>query len=187
MDTVDFHKGFTTEEIDALKRYNIPTLSKLYKKIKKDPGYFKNIQATAGEMNQRLGGKKSQSPKISSPSGFNRREQIDNDIKTIRKFKRRSELLYKGLGEEILLGEGVKGKKPLAYKIVPNGRYGDLLIDLPRMMSTLILDAKDGAGNSVYRDMVDFDTLDLLTKRYNAKKKILRQSYEDVSWLKRFG
>ena len=27
----------------------------------------------------------------------------------------------------------------------------------------LILDARDGAGNSIYRDMVDFDTLDLLS------------------------
>ena len=49
------------------------------------------------------------------------------------------------------------------------------MIDVPKLMEQLKLVAyKD--GNKVYDRRVDFDTLDLLTKRFNSKKK-----YSDLS------
>ena len=62
-------------------------------------------------------------------------------------------------------------KKRNAYKINPNtGVYGDVTIDMPKLYGQLKLIAhKD--GKKVYDKQVDFDTLDLLTKRFNSKKK----------------
>ena len=62
-----------------------------------------------------------------------------------------------------------------AYKISTSGRYGNLIIDIPKLMGQLhLIAAKD--GNEVLDKKVDFDTIDLLTKRYNSKKK-----YSDLS------
>ena len=62
-------------------------------------------------------------------------------------------------------------KKRNAYKINPNtGVYGNVRIDVPKLYGQLKLIAhKD--GKKVYDKQVDFDTLDLLTKRFNSKKK----------------
>ena len=74
-------------------------------------------------------------------------------------------------------GEGIKYNqtKRNAYKIKKTGEYGNLKIDLPKLMSRLMLVAyKD--GQRVCNKRVDFDTLDLFTKRFNSKKK-----YSDLS------
>ena len=62
-------------------------------------------------------------------------------------------------------------KKTNAYNINPNtGVYGNATIDVPKLYGQLKLIAhKD--GKKVYDKQVDFDTLDLLTKRFNSKKK----------------
>ena len=62
-------------------------------------------------------------------------------------------------------------KKRNAYKINPNtGVYGDVTIDMPKLYGQLKLIAhKD--GKKVYEKQVDFDMLDLLTKRFHSKKK----------------
>lgn len=55
-------------------------------------------------------------------------------------------------------------------KIREDGQYGILKIDVPQLFGQLKLVAyKD--GEKVYDKMVDFDTIDLLTKRFNSKKK----------------
>ena len=62
-------------------------------------------------------------------------------------------------------------KKRNAYKINPQtGVYGNVIIDVPKLYGQLkIIAHKD--GRKVYEKQVDFDTLDLLTKRFNSKKK----------------
>ena len=56
-----------------------------------------------------------------------------------------------------------------AYKIEGNGQYGNLRIDIPKLMGQLWLVAiKD--GKKVIDRPIDFDTIDLLTKRFNSKK-----------------
>ena len=54
-------------------------------------------------------------------------------------------------------------------------KYGNLMIDIPKLMGQLHLVAKKD-GEKVLDKKVDFDTLDLLTKRFNSKKK-----YSDLS------
>ena len=58
-----------------------------------------------------------------------------------------------------------------AYEANPQtGVYGNVTIDVPKLYVQLKLIAhKD--GKKVYDKQVDFDTLDLLTKRFNSKKK----------------
>ena len=73
--------------------------------------------------------------------------------------------------QTLKVGQGIyTQKKRNAYKINPNtGVYGNVNIDLPKLYGQLKLIAhKD--GKKVYDKQVDFDTFDLLTKRFNRKK-----------------
>ncbi|CAH3184065.1 unnamed protein product [Porites lobata] len=70
------------------------------------------------------------------------------------------------------VGQGIyTQKKRNSYMINPNtGVYGNVTIDVPKLYGQLKLIAhKD--GKKVYDKQADFDTLDLLTKRFNSKKK----------------
>ena len=62
-------------------------------------------------------------------------------------------------------------KKRNIYKINPQtGVYGNVNIDVPKLYGQLKLIAhKD--GKKVYEKQVDCDTLDLLTRGFNSKKK----------------
>lgn len=73
------------------------------------------------------------------------------------------------------MGTGYLQPKRNAYKVQNGGRYGNLVIDVPKLMGQLRLLAKKD-GKPVMDQLVDFDTIDLLTKRYNSKKK-----YSDLS------
>ena len=69
-------------------------------------------------------------------------------------------------------GKGIYTQKTRnTYKIHPQtGVYGNVNIDVPKLYGQLKLIAhKD--GKNVYEKQVDFDTLDLLTKRFNNEKK----------------
>ena len=62
-----------------------------------------------------------------------------------------------------------------AYKISQKGQYGGLVIDLPKLYGHLKVVAHKN-GQKVYDKQADFDTLDLLTKRFNSKKKYSQNS-----------
>ena len=75
------------------------------------------------------------------------------------------------------MGKGIyTQKKRNAYKInLENGVYGNLRIDIPKLYGQLkVVAYKD--GQKVYDKQGDFDTLDLLTKRFNSRKKYSPQS-----------
>ena len=102
------------------------------------------------------------------------RDQIaeyDEGIEIIRKYRQRIGILEEGT-RMLKVGKGIyTQKKRNAYKINPNtGVYGNATIDVPKRYGQLKLIAhKD--GKKVYDKQVDFDTLDLLTKRFNSEKK----------------
>ena len=83
-------------------------------------------------------------------------------------------------------GEGIyTQKKRNAYKISQNGQYGGLVIDLPKLYGHLKVVAHKN-GQKVYDKQADFDTLDLLTKRFNSKKKyseLARSVFNDLNRL----
>ena len=84
------------------------------------------------------------------------------------------------------VGEGIyTQKKRNAYKISKNGQYGGLVIDLPKLYGHLKVVAHKN-GQKVYDKQADFDTLDLLTKRFNNKKKyseLARLVFNDLNRL----
>ena len=99
-------------------------------------------------------------------------DAITKDIKLIQKYRSRIGIIPEG---KKTLGSGYMQPKRNAYKISSGGQYGNLIIDIPSLMGQLRLIAKKD-GNKVLDKKVDFDTLDLLTKRFNSKKK-----YSDLS------
>ena len=86
----------------------------------------------------------------------------------IQKYRNRIKIVPEG--KKTLVGEGYTQPKRNAYKISSGGQYGNLIIDVPKLMGQLHLIAKKD-GNKVLDKKVDFDTIDLLTKRFNSKKK----------------
>ena len=62
-----------------------------------------------------------------------------------------------------------KQPKRNAYKI-KDGNYGDLVIDLPKLINEMKLNVFRG-GKLVYQSDVDKSLLNLLTKRFNPKTK----------------
>ena len=74
--------------------------------------------------------------------------------------------------KEEIKGEGAKTKKRNAYKIV-NSKYNDkLLINMPKLLNEMIIEAKLSNNNDIlYTNKCDKCTIDLLTKRYNPKTK----------------
>ena len=86
------------------------------------------------------------------------------------------------------LGEGLKRynqPKRNAYKISQKGQYGGLVIDLPKLQGQLKVVAHKN-GQKVYDKQADFDTLDLLTKRFNSKKnysELARSVFSDLNRL----
>ena len=94
----------------------------------------------------------------------------------IRKYRKRIDAIEEG---KKTIGTGYNYTQPKrnAYKISSGGKYGtcNLIIDVPKLMGQLHLVAKKD-GNKVLDKKVDFDTIDLLTKRFNSEKK-----YSDLS------
>ena len=90
----------------------------------------------------------------------------------IQKYRNRIKIIPEG---KKTIGTGHTQPKRNAYKISSGGKYGNLIIDVPKLMGQLHLVAKKD-GNKVLDKKVDFDTLDLLTKRFNSKEK-----YSDLS------
>ena len=84
------------------------------------------------------------------------------------------------------MGEGIYTQpKRNAYKISQKGQYGGLVIDLPKLYGHLKVVAHKN-GQKVYDKQADFDTLDLLTKRFNSKKKyseLARSVFNDLNKL----
>ena len=103
----------------------------------------------------------------------NRNFDVANDAALVKK--------YLNFVKSLRMGEGINSSmnrmqpKRNAYKINKSGQYGGLLIDIPKLMGQLrLIASKD--GQKVLDKKVDFDTIDLLTKRFNSKKK-----YSDIA------
>lgn len=72
----------------------------------------------------------------------------------------------------IKTGQGIrKYNQPRrnAYKINEN-QYGGLMINVPRLMNEMVIEAHKN-GKNIYENTVDKSLIDLITKRFNPKKK----------------
>ena len=104
------------------------------------------------------------------------RASFDIELNTLRKYRKTIDDVINSWKYRPKKGSGIyTQKKRNAYKIDRNGQYGGLIIDLPKLYGHLKVIAHKN-GQKVYDKQADFDTLDLLTKRFNSKKK-----YSDLS------
>ena len=97
--------------------------------------------------------------------------EYDEGIEIIRKYRQRIGISEEGT-KTLKVGKGIyTQRKRNAYKINRNTSvYGNVTTDVPKLYGQLkLITPKD--GKKVYEKQVDFDTLDLLTKRFNSKKK----------------
>ena len=167
-------KGFDDDEIRKLMKYELIPPSIVLKNsidgILDLNEYYENI----GMKIKKLARQKAHLS-TRKKSRIKNKEQIDelsNEIKLIKKYRDRIKILPEG---KKTIGTGYTQPKRNAYKIQSGGQYGNLMIDIPKLMGQLHLVAKKD-GEKVLDKKVDFDTLDLLTKRFNSKKK-----YSDLS------
>ena len=165
--------GFDKDEIQKLIKYGLSPPSDVLKASIDGSLDIDNYDNNLGKQLNKLGAKKGN---LSKGKGKTKnKDEIDEltkDIKLIQKYRNRIKIIPEG---KKTIGTGHTQPKRNAYKISSGGKYGNLIIDVPKLMGQLHLVAKKD-GNKVLDKKVDFDTLDLLTKRFNSKKK-----YSDLS------
>ena len=112
--------------------------------------------------------------------------EFTEGINIIRKCRQRIGIVEEAT-KTLKFGQGIyTQKKRNTYKVNPQtGVYGNVTIDVPKLYGQLKLIAhKD--GKKVYDKQVDFDTLDLLTKRFNSEKKyspLSKMVFDDLNRL----
>ena len=191
--TFDIDKGITEEYKNLLNSYYLPIPSKILKegsdpselikkvnnKIKQNEKYIEEHSTKKGEPYKKL--KKIQ---LTTYHRHNVELPYFKDY-LVRLNHIKAAPTYMGEDPESL-GEGIyTQKKRNAYKISKRGQYGGLVIDLPKLYGHLKVVAHKN-GQKVYDKQADFDTLDLLTKRFNSKKKyseIARSVFNDLNRL----
>lgn len=132
------------------------TISKVKNKIKRSEGYIHDKSTKQGKPLKDLS-------KISM-TAYKRNTQ---ELPYYKDYLDRLEHIKKS---DKFKGEGIYNQpKRNAYKLQEDGGYGNLIIDMPKLIGQLHLSAFKN-GQEVYNKKVDFDTIDLLTKRFNSKK-----------------
>ena len=181
----DLDIGFSNEEIMKLTNRNLPPPSIILKSYLDNTLNLNLFMKEIGEKIKDLGRKKGtlNSKKSLKQNQKEKILELSDDIELLRKYKRRIDIIEEGAKT---VGTGIyTQKKRNAYKISQNGQYGGLVIDLPKLYGHLKVVAHKN-GKKVYDKQADFDTLDLLTKRFNNKKKyseLARLVFNDLNRL----
>ena len=169
----DMNKGFTQEEWAIIQKHNLPIPGNVSLETIEKRNYALQILNKSGEINKELGRKKGNLSGTKKNRKINAAEiaEYEKEMETIQKYRERIDLIKKGMSTLTVVKGIYTQMKRNAYKINPQtGVYGIIRIDIPQLYGQLKLIAhKD--GKKVYDKQVDFDTLDLLTKRFNGKKK----------------
>ena len=165
--------GFDSDEIKKLTKYEFYPPSQVLQASIDGTLDIDEYDENLGKKLNKLGAKKGN---LSKGKGKTKNkeeiEELTKDIKLIQKYRDRIKIIPEG---KKTIGTGYTQPKRNAYKISSGGRYGNLMIDVPKLMGQLHLVAKKD-DTKVIDKRVDFDTLDLLTKRFDSKKK-----YSDLS------
>ena len=170
----DIDKGFTGEEMQKLIDYELLAPSDvLHGSVTGDldfDEYYKKIGAKLKDLGRQKG--HLSTTKKAKAKNKEAIDELTKEIKLIQKYRDRILIIPEG---KETLGTGYLQPKRNAYKVQNGGQYGNLVIDVPKLIGQLRLLAKKD-GKPVIDKLVDFDTIDLLTKRFNSKKK-----YSDLS------
>ena len=160
------HKSlFDAGDTEIIKKYGFdPTLKNIPSEIE----IKKGISSTTGKMN-------SKNP-ITKKTAKKESKALSEYLRAVKAAK------------AVKAGEGIRRynqPKRNAYKISQRGQYGGLVVDLPKLHGHLKVVAHKN-GQKVYDKQGDFDTLDLLTKRFNSRKnysQLARSIFNDLNRL----
>ena len=161
--------GFTPDEMQTLMTYNLYAPSDVLMAVKDKKLDWDDYDDKIGKLLKQIGGEKGRLSKNNKMKAKNAEEinELTNNIKTIQKHRERSGLIPEDLKT---IGKGIYTQpKRNAYKI-QDGNYGGLVIDLPKLLNEMKLNAYRG-GKLVYQTDADKSLLNLLTKRFNPKTK----------------
>ena len=164
--------GFDDDEIETLLKYEVIPPSSVFQRIQDGSLDFHNYDEGVSYMIKKMGRHKgSLSRGEGKIKNADKTNLLTKEIKTLQKYRERITVIPEGL--KTIKGNGLHTQpKRNAYKINQYGQYGGLMIDIPKLMGQLRLVAtKD--DQKVLDKKVDFDTIDLLTKRFNSKKKYM--------------
>ena len=189
----DIDKNFNPEEMQRLIDYQLPAPSDVMKAIMDNELNWKEYDIRLGKQLQDLGRKKGHLSKSKKAKEENALaiEELTNDIKLLQKYRTRIKLLDEGqpLLSPTFTGTGVrkyKQSKTNAYKINKEGQYGGLMINVPRLVNEMVVEAVKG-GTIIYEQPADKSLVDLLTKKYrpntNAYSSKAIQIFQDLSRL----
>ena len=167
-------KGFTGEEMQKLIDYELLAPSDVLQGSISGALNFDEYDGKIGAMLKDLGRQKGQLSTTKKAKVKNKEaiDELTKEIKLIQKYRDRIRIIPEG---KETLGTGYLQPKRNAYKVQNGGQYGNLVIDVPKLIGQLRLLAKKD-GKTVIDKLVDFDTIDLLTKRFNSNKQ-----YSDLS------
>ena len=182
----DMNKGFTEQKLALIQKYNWPLPGNVFIESLKDPTILNEILNKSGEMNKTLGREKAHlsTTKTAKKNNKDKIDEYDKKIQTVQKYRKRLGIINEGQ-KTLKIGKGIYTQtKRNAYKINPeSGAYGNLTIDVPKLYGQLRLVAYQNK-KKVYDKQVDFDTLDLLTKRFNSRKKyspLSKKVFDDLN------
>ena len=189
----DIDKNFSLDELKRLFEYQLPPPSDVMKAVMNNDLNWREFDKTIGKLGQDLGRKKGQLSRSKKAKEENALaiDGLDSDIKLLQKYKNRIKLLDEGqsLLSPSFTGSGVhKYKQPKrhAYKIGADGKYGGLLINVPRLRNEMVFEVQKG-GKIIYEQPADKSLIDLLTKKYKGSPEKYSskaiQIFQDVSRL----
>ena len=171
--TLNFDKRFDPE---FLRTYGLPSANE-FPNIAKDKLEMINHQVTTAQKS--VGGRKSAAKSVE------KRNKLDEDLATLKKYKK---ILDATMSTDLseIIGNGInQQRKRNAYKLSKGGSFGHVYID-PAKLRMNRLSVKDKAGNSLIDNVVDNSLIDLLTKRYNPKVEYTPEAKDIFKDLTRF-
>ena len=172
--TLNFDKRFDPE---FLNTYGLPSANE-FPNMAKDKLEMITQKVTTAQKS--VGGRKSAAKSVE------KRNKLDEDLTTLKKYKK---ILDATMSTDLseIIGNGIKGfqRKRNAYKLSKGGSFGHVYID-PAKLRINRLSVKDKAGNSLIDNVVDNSLIDLLTKRYNPKVEYTSEAKDIFKDLTRF-
>ena len=146
---------FSNDEKEVIKKYNFdPTL----KNIPAERDVRSKISSTNGKMRNK--------DQVISRIAEKERDVLKKYLVAVKTAKQKN-------GGEEHTGSGIRRynqTKRNAYKVSQDDMYGGLFINKPRLLNEMVIEAHRG-GQIVYENKGDKSLVDLLTKRFNPKKR----------------
>ena len=104
----DMNKGFTQEELEFIRKQQLPLPPDIFLQTLKEPNYAKQILGKPGEMNKELGRKKAHlsTTKTARKRNWDEIAEYDEEIDIVKKYRQRNGILEEGT-KTLKVGKGI--------------------------------------------------------------------------------